>query len=520
MADPMPRKKSLGFLNLFRSKQSRSPNPSHSTRASSVSECNSIEKEKANLKLEQTDTRSPRPTNKLRKKSTPNLRSTKSNTNLRHHGANRTQHHPPMPAISLADEWERDAQTGERKDHTEMLHSLAYRDSAESLAEKTQLLFAGIPAQPASEFVSRLPRRIWKRVVDYLVLVDAASLAFSCKPFLGIVGTNAWHVLNTASDEAHYRKIEFLNRLDQDLPDHLLCFPCAIYHLRIHKGQEILRPTNIANPLFNCPNAFNPDKKVSRIRLTVGKTLPFPFVQLILRADKYSLDYGIPIDSMSRRYKDRDSEWTHQTRYAVVNGHLLMRVISSAFAEPALPPAGLRKLLYSPNENFTPYFSVCAHWKDGELMPSVKCALSHLPEPVVGSGIAGAAARVRQRMDRPSPVVTLCPQCKPMRRCPECPSEYLIEVRMQEDRTDPTKLFKHAIVVTRWSDLGDGSSPYTPEWASCNGEAVFDSFKALGKRAISGVFESQFTVDQIPGQKIVSMNPHREHLGEAGHNWY
>jgi hypothetical protein len=223
---------------------------------------------------------------------------------------------------------------------------------------------------------------------------------------------------------------------------------------------------------------------------------------------------------MNRRYKDSQDEWSHQFRFAVVDGHLLLRVISSAFAEPGLPPAGLRKLLYSPNENFYPYFSVCAHWRDGELMPAVKCALSHIPLPIHGSGLAGVAATVKYRMNRPSPLITLCSHCRPMRRCPECPSEYLIELRMQEDKSDPSKLFKQALVITRWCDLGDGSSPRSLEWAACNGEATYDSFGALGRRAISGVFESQFTVDQIPGQKIISLNPNKEHLGEAGHNWY
>jgi len=300
----------------------------------------------------------------------------------------------------------------------------------------------------------------------------------------------------------------------------LLCFPCVIYHVRTMKGQEMLRPTNVSNPLFICPNTFNADKRVSRARLTVGRSLPFPFVQLLVRAHKYSPAHGIPIDSMSRRYKDREGDWSHNTRFVVVNGHLLVRVISSAFAAPALPPAGLRKLLYSHNDNFNPYFSVCSHWRDGELMPSVKCALSHIHKPPEGSGVVGLAANVKYRMHPPNPLITLCSECRPMRRCPECPSEYLIELRMQEDKSDPSKLFKYAIVVTRWSDLGDGSSPQSPEWAACNGETEFDSFDALGRRAISGIFESQFTVDQIPGQKIVSLNPSKEKRGEEGHRWY
>ncbi|EXJ90319.1 hypothetical protein A1O1_03418 [Capronia coronata CBS 617.96] len=508
MGETISRKKSFGFLNPFRSKKSWSPD----SRTTSVSEYSIDE-----LKLEQAPSR---PGNKLRKKSLTNLRATPSSKSLRKKALVQSKH-PPLPATRVEDPYDRDAQTGERKDHTEMLHSLAVRGSLESLVEKTKILFAGIPPETGEQFLSRFPPGAWERIVDHLDLADAASLAFSCKAFRDIVGTEAWSSLN--AEENHDYKTDFLGRLDPDLPDHLLCFPCAIYHLRTQMGHEILRPTNIANPIFNCPNAFNLEKKVSRTRLVVGRTLPFPFLQLILRGQKYSLAHGIPIESMNRRYRDSNSEWSHQFRFAVVHGHLLVRVISSAFAEPALPPAGLRKLLYSPNERFTPYFSVCAHWQDGELMPSVKCALSHIPkplDPLDASGVAGVAAHVKYRLHRPSPLITLCSQCRPMRRCPKCPSEYLIELRMQEDRRDPSKLFKHAIVLTRWFDLGDGSSPRSREWAACNGDAEYDSFAALGRRAISGTFESQFTVDQIPGQNIISMNPEGEDRGEAGHNWY
>ncbi|KIW56316.1 hypothetical protein PV05_04984 [Exophiala xenobiotica] len=509
MTESIPRKSSLSFLNPFRSKQTGSRS---SSKANSISDLD-VEDLKAVAQ------KAP-PSNKLRKRSSPALPSKKSNIDPRKNPQKQSRQirNASFPAISVADEWDRDAQTGERKDHTELLHSLAHRDSEESLADKTELLFRDIPPQPGSAFLSRLPRRIWDQIAHDLPLADAASLALSCKSFRDLVGTSVWSSLN--NKENFDSKTDFLGRLDKQLPDHLLCFPCSIYHIRSQKGQETLRPTNIANPLFKCPNAFNPEKRVSRTRLTVGRSLPFPFVQLVLRAREYSPNHGIAIDSLARRYKDRDGEWTHQTSFAIVNGHLLVRVISSAFAAPALPPAGLRKLLYSPNDNFTPYFSVCAHWRDGNLMPAVKCALSHIPKPPDSGGVVGVAEKVKLHLHPTNPLITLCSQCRPMRRCPECPSEYLMELRMQEDKTDLRKLFKYAIVVTRWSDLGDGSSPQSPEWAACNGEADFDSFTALGRRAISGVFESQFTVDQIPGQRIVSMNPSKEKRGEAGHDWY
>lgn len=110
-----------------------------------------------------------------------------------------------------------------------------------------------------------------------------------------------------------------------------------------------------------------------------------------------------------------------------------------------------------------------------------------------------------------------------MRRCPECPTEYLIEFKLEEDRTDPDPRlrFKQCMVVTRWSDLGDGKDPSKGEWAAINAEegGAYDSFAMLGRRAISGVFESQTGVGG-PGQRIVNLNPKGEKKGEAGHNWY
>lgn len=505
MTEPIPRKGSLTFLNVFRSRKSEDR---LSSKPSSISEF-AVEEVKV---LEKP----PTAPNKLRKRSAPATSRKKPDLAPKKPGLQ--TRNASFPAISVAGEWERDAQTGERKDHTEMLHSLAHRGSEESLIEKTQQLFAGVPPQPGSDFMSRLPRKVWQQTLQELPLADAASLALSCKAFRDFVGTSVWRSLN--DDPNLVSKADFLQRLDKDLPNHLLCFSCVIYHVRTHKGQETLRPTNVANPLFDCPQAFNPEKKISRTRLTVGRSLPFTFVQLVLRAHKFSAGHGIPLDSMSRRYKDRDGEWSHQTRFAIVNGHLLVRVISSAFAAPALPPAGLRKLLYSHDDNFNPYFSVCPHWRDGELMPAVKCALSHIPHRREVGGVVGVAEKVKYHLHPQNPLITLCSECRPMRRCPECPSEYLIEVRMQEDKSDPYKLFKYAVVVTRWSDLGDGSSPQSPEWAACNGQAEYDSFTALGRRAISGVFESQFTVEQIPGQKIISMNPNKQKRGEAGHDWY
>lgn len=80
--------------------------------------------------------------------------------------------------------------------------------------------------------------------------------------------------------------------------------------------------------------------------------------------------------------------------------------------------------------------------------------------------------------------------------------------------------------MTRWSDLGDGSSPYTsPEWAAINGVDSgregkgFDSFSQIGRRAVGGVFESVAS-GSTPGQRLLSLNPSNKKMGEEGTGWY
>lgn len=266
-----------------------------------------------------------------------------------------------------------------------------------------------------------------------------------------------------------------------------------------------------------------------RLRITHGRELPYGWVQLVLRG-RYSIAHGVQPSALERRWKCRDSGWSHRTRYMVHDGRLLMRVVSQAVAPPnsTMTATTTRHLLYD-REEYTPFFSVCAHWKDGELMALCKCALSHVPAPPE-SYVAQLkkAPKISRAAARPNFIVTGCDWCRPARRCPECPTEYLFEIQMIEDPRDPVVPFKHSLVVTRWSDLGDGSSPFTsPEWAAVKGVALpgleanaeYESFSNVGRRAVSGIFESHVS-GSIPGQRMISLNPKNKKLGEEGHGWY
>lgn len=414
--------------------------------------------------------------------------------------------------------FERDKQTGEIVDHTDMLHALGLTDSTK-LVPLLMRMQSHEGTEPGEKIISKIDEKSWEEIRTYLSTADIAALSFSCKTFHERIGNDPFEEL--ALEENLEQRYDFLMRLEKTLPADLLCFDCKKYHKRLNPGEERLMPVNVLNPVYECPEVGNPNKISPRIRLTFDRILPLTFVQLAMRAHRFGQQYGISMDVLSRRYKDKvdDSTWSHQTKFAVVKGHLFMRVMSQCYAPPGLPPSGERHLLYS-RQNFIPFFSVCPHWQDGVLMPNVKCALRHIPKPLEGSGVQRVANEAKLHFNPQKPIVSLCGDCRPMRRCPECPSEYLIEVRMTEDRTDPKKLFKQTLVVTRWSDLGDGSTPYTPEWEALNGKPGFKSFEALGKRAVAGQFEAEFNGDVLPSQNMLSMNPEKEHLGERGHTWY
>ena len=411
-----------------------------------------------------------------------------------------------------------DTQTGELLDDTQILHSLAH-DSFDTEAEVINKYELDPHRPPGEPQIASLSPQLWKQIADNLNLVDCACLAFANKTLLKQIGPSYWHAINHS--ENSQQRLWFLSRIEENMPNHLFCFVCNKYHLRTQKGAEKLKPASALNPLFDCPHATNNLMPQPKLRITSGRMLPFTFVQLALRGKKYGPDHGIEATTMARGWKEQfEPQWQHTSRYFIFKGHLLMRVQSTCFTKPGLTPAGERMLLYN-RENYFPYFSVCAHWQDGVLMNVCKCALSHLPVPAPKE-LQETLAKAAGRRKSSSAIITLCSKCRPMRRCPECPTEYLTEVKLAEDRTeqDPFKRFKHAIVVTRWSDLGDGSSPASPEWAAVTGELKgYDSFAHIGTRAIAGIFESQ-TADTGPGQMVLSMNPGNVHKGEAGNDWY
>ncbi|KAF2706187.1 hypothetical protein K504DRAFT_386215 [Pleomassaria siparia CBS 279.74] len=414
------------------------------------------------------------------------------------------------------------------RDHTDMLHGLAH-DGFDIVVERLNSQAGGVEQDVAElrrlhELSERnktrfneIPANIWRHITTFLDPADAAHLALTSRLFLEKLGNEPLDILNLPENR-HYR-IRFLNQMDAQLPLHLLCFPCGVYHRRTNIGNERPKIDYVHNPPFICPKSTS--TVLPRMRLAHGRQLPYYFVQLATRRAAYSMHHGIKCDTLCRRWKDHGNGWTHQSLYMIHEGRLLLRMRSQIFAPPKLTVTAQRMLLYD-RDDFKPFFSVCAHWRDGELMNVCKCALSHVPAPPESLlRQIRASPRAQDWVTKPNLMARQCEFCRPARRCPECPTEYLLEISIREDKHDPVNQFKHVLVATRWSDLGDGTSPTaSKEWCAINGlKADYDSFSSVGRRAVAGTFESQMS-GSIPGQRMISLNPKKTKRGEDEHGWY
>jgi hypothetical protein len=414
-----------------------------------------------------------------------------------------------------------DKDTGERKDLTDMMHAFTFNEEMDTIDEKVyeESLNYDPSKRDGTAMLSGVSPEVWLHVATFLTPLDVCNLSSTCRTMYTRLGSHPHRLLLDPANRPD--RLNFLLAMDHKLPRHLFCFPCAQWHLRIQPGFETLKPHHVLNPLFDCPNQTNVHRPPPRLRISDGRTLPFAFVQLARRSWAFGPEFGIKHQTLARRWKDPYSEWKHESMYHVTDkGHVLMRVKSQRYVEGGMTAAAKRMMLFSRGD-YTPYFSVCSHWKDGLLTSIPKCALDHIPFVELKDAVTQIKEKVGGR--RAVGLVTLCSRCRPMRRCPECPTEYLFELKLVEDKTvknHSPERFKQALIVTRWSDLGPGRSSDDKEWAAIAGESQsYDSFLEIGRRAVSGVFESAFT-DNIPGQRILSMNPKKVKADEIGGDWY
>lgn len=153
-----------------------------------------------------------------------------------------------------------------------------------------------------------LPAELWLYISGFLPLSTQASLAFSCHSLACVLGATTWRALRSDPEE----RLTFLKLLDYQLPKHLLCFDCQIYHARAYR-------------MHNRPKGGHSGGFIS-LSSEIGD-LRFADVQLAMRAGRLGAAYGEPMPSLKHLARGRKPKpnYAYRLTTASVDGRLMLR---------------------------------------------------------------------------------------------------------------------------------------------------------------------------------------------------
>ncbi|KAI9653680.1 MAG: hypothetical protein M1831_005708 [Alyxoria varia] len=407
-----------------------------------------------------------------------------------------TRGHTELPALAREYEQERESQGGvsyekrrnvsiESQDQRMGSHVNGGGQTLAPLVSEDHLSAEIEVQQSNNQPLLRVPTELWLLTVDSLDPCSAASLACVNRQISQLLGPEVWTTLNNPSNRPH--KVRFLQFLEPFYPKHILCHACGIYHPRRNLGKEqrLFESTTVTNRAKKSVAHCTRSQLIPSVRITFDLALPFTLAHLVTQRHRHgnSPEWGMPFSALSKSWSPTVSDWTttaewfHRARFVIdKRGHLLMKVSSTFWTAADLADCE-RRLALSCRKDYTANYSTCPHEALGSrLFRICECALGHIPSAKSSlSGGKGNLFAPSQRMGGGG-----CATCLPLYRCLVCPTEYKIDVQLKECRIGRGDVaFRHAIVVTRWSDLGDAWAPDSPEWRACsslNASAVTDEY--------------------------------------------
>lgn len=312
-------------------------------------------------------------------------------------------------------------------------------------------IFNELPPEPEPNIFNKLPPELWLDIIEFLSPASAASLTYTYRWMYNQYGERPCSILKLPGHEQD--KLELLSYLDADLPKHRLCHPCAIFHRRksLRAEQKEVK-ANYRGCWIGC------ERRAGQTKLGTGYSLTWPSIRSVMRACRFGPEYGMPLDVLARVWENDDG-WKHRAEPSIVNGRLLMKVQS------ALPVDWATESIFKNRIS-----DIMRHSWLGCLQEMVKCALRHI------------------RSDE-SYTIGDC-LCKGLRRCPKCPTEYMIETKRTSNisgdmrQSMEARGVQHVLIVTKWMDYGEGKSPLSPEWQAL---ATGYSFSPLDQISTSDI---------------------------------
>ena len=270
--------------------------------------------------------------------------------------------------------------------------------------------------------LSCLPTELLQYVANLLPLSSAASFALCSRSILHIVGTGYWKSLRELDQQSE--ESIFLNYLEKDLCDYVLCYHCE----QLHRRSAVERPQEPY--LWGLEKSFAcTDKEGVMTIFAAGYVLRYRHVRLAMNGHRYGLSHGIPLEVLSRNYKETiDGSTLHTSILArIVADELLLRV---RYRFVSLSERELKAVRMH-------FFDVCPHlsaYHEGNALTRlVRCRLSH------------------------EDTRHFCSSCCVQRDCSCCATSFSLEL---EDSSDGGVLF----IVTVWKNLGFGRTPFDPMW--------------------------------------------------------
>jgi hypothetical protein len=275
--------------------------------------------------------------------------------------------------------------------------------------------------------------------------------------------------------DAQRERQNFLLLLQKQLPDEIFCFYCQIIHSPDKTEADKIGKVGDFGKTGKSALLLRPCSKANRAYNAHYTGLVFSQVQLAMKRHRQGLDPSEQLKKLSRishaEFKG-DHTYLLTTNIRIISGKLWLRAQHWIM----LPKT---KLNWPTLRQRIP---VCCHWTEDDLyygqIDPIACRVSHK-------------------------LKFACEDCAGMHSCDKCATEIQINAKKLEGR--------HAVVVTVWKNLGEGETPFDPNWMS-HWEHLwhihYGEFAFIPPGQIKAVFEDgeRFVFDaHLPEEKQQSL---------------